>query len=78
MDLDVSVESSCKEQEASAVLTEKRKMNTFPQQTGLSSRQWLFLLFAFLMGVASVFALERIVPVRGVPLQIIQAATDNR
>ena len=52
-------------------------MNTTPQQTGLSIPQWFFLLFAFLMGVASVFTLDKIVPVRGSSPQIIQAATDH-
>ena len=56
----------------------QQKMSESPQQVGLSSPQWLILLFAFVLGVASVFALDKIAPVQGPSTQVVQAATNDR
>jgi len=56
----------------------QRKMSESPQKTGLSGKQWFFLLIAFLLGVASVFTLAKIMPVQGPASPAVQAATNNR
>jgi len=72
------MESSRKGRRASTVFfTEKRKMSESPQQTGLSVKQWCILLFAFLIGVATVSVLDMMIPVQGSSNQVVQAATGN-
>ena len=53
-------------------------MNESTQKTGLSSKQWFILLIAFLMGVASVFTLDKLVPAQGSSNHVVQASPGNR
>ena len=53
-------------------------MNESTQETGLSSKQWFILLIAFLMGVASVFTLDKLMPIQGSSNHVVQASPDNR
>ena len=53
-------------------------MNESNQETGLSSKQWFLLLIAFLMGVASVFTLDKLVPTQGSSNHVVHASSDNR
>lgn len=47
------------------------------QPTGLSGKQWLFLLVAFLMGSASTFVINQVLPEKSPSSQVVQAATQN-